>query len=82
MSHIPVQCEDKNIPYIFIDSRKELGEAGATKRPTSCLLLMRDKPNSKKPADAKSGDEDKETWDETFKSVLKMVNKERAQLSW
>ena len=27
LSHIPIQCENKNIPYVFVRSRMELGLA-------------------------------------------------------
>ena len=39
ISHIPVLCEELNVPYIFVPSKAELGSAGATKRPTSCVLI-------------------------------------------
>eukprot|EP01016_Furgasonia_blochmanni_P023071 TRINITY_DN249_c0_g2_i2.p1 TRINITY_DN249_c0_g2~~TRINITY_DN249_c0_g2_i2.p1 ORF type:complete len:202 (+),score=61.16 TRINITY_DN249_c0_g2_i2:64-606(+) len=39
LSHIPVQCENKGIPYIYVKSRMELGVAAQTKRPTSVVLL-------------------------------------------
>ncbi|RMZ79565.1 hypothetical protein DV737_g3412, partial [Chaetothyriales sp. CBS 132003] len=39
ISHIPVLCEDHNIPYIFVTSRAELGMAGQTKRPTSVTMV-------------------------------------------
>jgi H/ACA ribonucleoprotein complex subunit 2 len=35
-----VLCEDAGIPYIFVPSKEELGAAGLTKRPTSCMLLL------------------------------------------
>ena len=37
---LPVLCEDAGIPYIFVPSKEELGAAGLTKRPTSCMLLL------------------------------------------
>ncbi|KAJ1909335.1 snoRNA-binding protein [Mycoemilia scoparia] len=40
ISHIPVLCEDKNIPYCFVPSRQELGKASSTKRPTSCVMVI------------------------------------------
>lgn len=46
ISHIPVQCENKNIPYIYVRSRMELGTASQTKKPTSVVLLL--KPEDKK----------------------------------
>mmetsp|Transcript_33622 Transcript_33622/g.72682 ORF Transcript_33622/g.72682 Transcript_33622/m.72682 type:complete len:143 (-) Transcript_33622:182-610(-) len=40
LSHVPVLCEDNEVPYVFVPSKEELGAAGLTKRPTSCILLM------------------------------------------
>ena len=40
VAHLPVYCEDNDIPYIYIPSRDALGEACRTKRPTSCALLV------------------------------------------
>ena len=39
LSHIPGICESKDIPYIFVKSRMELGAAAETKKPTSVVLL-------------------------------------------
>ncbi|KAI9701341.1 MAG: snoRNA-binding protein [Bogoriella megaspora] len=50
ISHIPVLCEDFRIPYVFVRSRDELGRAGNTKRPTSVIMVTKDrrKPKTKK----------------------------------
>lgn len=40
ISHIPVLCEENQIPYIFVRSRLELGVAAETKKPTSVVLLL------------------------------------------
>ena len=32
-------CEDRNIPYIYVPSKMDLGAAASTKRPTSCVLI-------------------------------------------
>ena len=45
LSHLPILCEEKNIPYIYVKSRAEIGEACKTKRPTSCVLVTM--PNDK-----------------------------------
>lgn len=37
---LPVLCEDNDVPYIFVPSKEELGQAGLTKRPTSCMLIL------------------------------------------
>lgn len=40
ISHIPVFCENNNIPYVFVPSKADLGAAASTKRPTSCVLAQ------------------------------------------
>ena len=40
ISHIPVFCEDKSIPYCYVPSRKDLGSASLTKRPTSVVMVQ------------------------------------------
>lgn len=39
VSHLPVLLEEKNIPYVFVPSKQDLGAAASTKRPTSCVLI-------------------------------------------
>ena len=46
LSHLPLMCEDKGVPYIYVRSRAEIGEACKTKRPTSCIMIC--KPDKKK----------------------------------
>ncbi|KAF5835597.1 nucleolar protein [Dunaliella salina] len=45
LSHVPIVCEDHQIPYIYIPSKQELGAAALSKRPTSCMLLLPNPPN-------------------------------------
>ena len=33
--HVPILCEEKNIAYVYVPSKEELGTASLTKRPTS-----------------------------------------------
>jgi len=40
LSHLPILCEEKNVPYIYVKSRAEVGEACKTKRPTSCVFIQ------------------------------------------
>ena len=40
ISHLPILCEEKDITYIYVPSKAELGAAGATKRPTSTVLII------------------------------------------
>lgn len=39
ISHIPILLEEKDIPYIFVPSKQDLGAAASTKRPTSVVLV-------------------------------------------
>jgi H/ACA ribonucleoprotein complex subunit 2 len=45
VSHLPVLCEENEIPYIYVPAKEELGAAGNTKRPTSCCLVQCKKGN-------------------------------------
>lgn len=40
LSHLPILCEEKNVPYIYVRSRAEIGEVCKTKRPTSCVFIV------------------------------------------
>jgi len=40
ISHLPILCEEKDVPYIYVPSKAELGVAGSTKRPTSCVMIV------------------------------------------
>jgi H/ACA ribonucleoprotein complex subunit 2 len=72
ISHIPVLCEDHNVPYIFVTSRAELGAAGNTKRPTSVVMVSQTRSGAKK--DEKiEGEED---FAEVYKDLVKLVEKE------
>lgn len=67
ISHIPVLCEDSSVPFVFIPSKEELGSAGSTKRPTSCVMIVPGGGNSKKNSD-KVG-EYKDNFDEVVKDI-------------
>lgn len=72
ISHIPVLCEDHNVPYIFVTSRAELGAAGNTKRPTSVVMVSEARVGAKK-AEKIEGDED---FGDVYKDLVKVVEKE------
>ncbi len=42
MSHMPVLCEDNDVPYVYVRSREELGMHAGLKRPTTCILVKSD----------------------------------------
>ena len=71
ISHIPVLCEDHNIPYIYIKSRAQLGEASATKRPTSVVMVAKERQGKKK----EGSDEDVQEFAEVYGDLTKLVMK-------
>ncbi|KAF4977767.1 hypothetical protein FZEAL_5733 [Fusarium zealandicum] len=77
ISHLPVLCEDHNVPFIFVTSRAELGAAAKTKRPTSVVMIMEKSEGKKKEkaADKDDGD-DGEAFGESYASLVKYVQKE------
>ncbi|CAJ1063178.1 H/ACA ribonucleoprotein complex subunit 2-like protein isoform X2 [Xyrichtys novacula] len=38
--HLPVMCEDRNLPYAYIPSKLDLGSSAGSKRPT-CVILIK-----------------------------------------
>ncbi|GER49926.1 H/ACA ribonucleoprotein complex subunit 2-like protein [Striga asiatica] len=40
ITHVPILCEEANIPYVYVPSKEDLANAGATKRPTCCVLVL------------------------------------------
>ncbi|KAK2872857.1 hypothetical protein QQF64_017482 [Cirrhinus molitorella] len=54
--HLPVMCEDGNLPYVYVPSKVDLGLSAGTKRPT-CVIMI------------KSNDEYKEAYDECLEEV-------------
>ncbi|KAF1989963.1 L30e-like protein [Aulographum hederae CBS 113979] len=71
ISHLPVLCEDHNVPYLYVTSRAELGAAGATKRPTSVVMIEKKKPTKKN-----EKAEDDPEWTETYADIVKVMLKE------
>jgi H/ACA ribonucleoprotein complex subunit 2 len=68
ISHLPVLCEENNVPYVFVRSKAELGLAAATKRPTSCLMIVPGGGLKKKEA----WEEYKESYEEVHDKVKEM----------
>jgi H/ACA ribonucleoprotein complex subunit 2 len=65
ISHIPVLCEDHNIPYIYVTSRAELGLASKSKRATSVIMLSK----APREGEATAG------YAEAYGELLKLVQK-------
>jgi H/ACA ribonucleoprotein complex subunit 2 len=65
---LPVLCEDNDVPYIYVPSKEELGQAGLTKRPTSCMLIL-----PKPPKGGSTDDSEAKEFKESFDDVLAKV---------
>jgi H/ACA ribonucleoprotein complex subunit 2 len=39
ISHIPILCEENDVPYMYVPSKIDLGASASTKRPTSVVLV-------------------------------------------
>lgn len=63
IEHFPILCEDRGLPYIFIESRRALGEAATTKRSTCVVFLMRDSKPLPQPRPADGHGDDKNPGD-------------------
>ncbi|KAJ1659635.1 snoRNA-binding protein [Dispira simplex] len=70
LAHFPVFCEDKGIPYVFLPTKKEIGAACNTKRPTCCCLIV---PGGKA-KDEKALDEYKSNYDACVEAVKAINN--------
>ncbi|KAG2334444.1 hypothetical protein Bca52824_005624 [Brassica carinata] len=40
ITHLPILCEEAGVPYLYVPSKEDLAQAGSTKRPTCCVLVM------------------------------------------
>ena len=58
ITHVPILCEEAGIPYVYVPSKEDLGLAGATKRPTSCIMVT-----------PKAGADFQEAYDEVYSTV-------------
>jgi U4/U6 small nuclear ribonucleoprotein SNU13 len=39
ISHLPLLCEDKNVPYVFVHSKQALGRACGVTRPVIAVCV-------------------------------------------
>lgn len=67
ITHVPILCEESDVPYIYVPSKEDLGAAGATKRPTSCTLVLTGPMVGEVTAEEKA--KFKEEFDEVVKEV-------------
>ena len=80
ISHLPVLSEEAQIPYVFVASKEELGQASSTKRPTSCVMVCPSmKARKRKTEDENEKDSERddyrELYDECFQEVQKLDTK-------
>ena len=47
--HIPLLCEDKNVPYVFVRSKQALGRACGVSRPVICASVTQNEGSQIKP---------------------------------
>lgn len=76
--HLPLYCEEHNVPYLFVKSRLELGSAAKTKRPTSVVFLQEKGKAGKAGAkeDADDEEDDGDSYADAYKELLKLAQKE------
>lgn len=77
--HLPLYCEEHNVPYLFVQSRLELGSAAKTKRPTSVVFIQEKGKAGNKAAAVVADDEDEDDGDsyaDAYKELLKLAQKE------
>jgi len=41
LAHMPVLCEEKNIPYTYVSSKQELGNAAGLHVPTASIAIVK-----------------------------------------
>ncbi|KAM1340568.1 hypothetical protein ACFX15_038670 [Malus domestica] len=70
ITHVPILCEEAEIPYVYVPSKEDLANAGATKRPTCCVLVTT-KPN-KGALSQEDEDKIKENYDEVVGEVKEL----------
>ncbi|KAG8169105.1 hypothetical protein KVR01_001854 [Diaporthe batatas] len=80
--HLPIYCEEHNVPYLFVRSRLELGSAAKTKRPTS-VVFIQEKGKEPKAGKAAAADDDEDddgsSYADAYKELLKLAQKEAAK---
>ncbi|KAL8540087.1 hypothetical protein ACS0TY_001611 [Phlomoides rotata] len=72
ITHVPILCEESEIPYVYVPSKEDLANAGATKRPTCCVLVLT------KPTKGEIGQEEQEKlkaeYDQVATDISELAN--------
>uniref|UniRef100_A0A7N0T066 H/ACA ribonucleoprotein complex subunit 2 n=1 Tax=Kalanchoe fedtschenkoi TaxID=63787 RepID=A0A7N0T066_KALFE len=74
ITHVPILCEESDIPYVYVPSKEDLANAGATKRPTCCVLVLT------KPTKGVIGEEEQEKLKADYAQVVGDVKELAASL--
>ncbi|XP_049404586.1 H/ACA ribonucleoprotein complex subunit 2-like protein [Solanum stenotomum] len=74
ITHVPLLCEEADIPYIYVPSKEDLASAGATNRPTCCVLVLT------KPTKGELGQEDQEKLKEEYDQVVSEIHETTSSL--
>ncbi|KAF8037499.1 hypothetical protein BT93_B0406 [Corymbia citriodora subsp. variegata] len=74
ITHVPILCEENDIPYIYVPSKEDLANAGSTKRPTCCVLVLT------KPSKGELGPEEQEKLKADYDQVATEVSELTATL--
>ena len=40
LAHIPALCDEKNVPYVYVPSKEELGKAIGLEKPTASIAIV------------------------------------------
>lgn len=60
--HLPLLCEDKNVPYVFVSSQKALGRACGVSRPVIAVSIMKE-------------DQGQNKWGKTIQEIRSQIEK-------
>ncbi|OUS46179.1 50S ribosomal protein L30e-like protein [Ostreococcus tauri] len=69
ITHVPILCEEADVPYVYVHSKEELGAAGMTKRPTSVMLVLKEGAKGS----VKMSSEDKKEFDEMYAKCVEKI---------
>ena len=69
VTHVPILCEEADVPYVYVHSKEELGAAGMTKRPTSVMLVLKEGAKGS----VKMSSEDKKEFDEMYAKCVEKI---------
>ncbi|CAM8929181.1 unnamed protein product [Rhodiola kirilowii] len=64
ITHLPILCEESDIPYVYVPSKEDLANAGTTKQSTCCVLVLT------KPTKGEIGQEEQEKLKADYTQVV------------